>query len=58
MSNIKTKIYLAGKISGLPEDEVSEKFNSADALYSEQGFHVLNRNWGTADANGVVNHIK
>lgn len=36
------KIYIAGKISGLPYDEVRERFNGAEDLLIELGFEVLN----------------
>ena len=36
------KIYIAGKISGLPYDEVRERFNGAEDLLTELGFEVLN----------------
>lgn len=36
------KIYISGKISGLPYDEVQERFNSAEDLLNEIGFDVVN----------------
>lgn len=36
------KIYIAGKISGLPYDEVRERFNGAEDLLTKLGFEVLN----------------
>ena len=36
------KIYLSGKISGLPYSEVQERFDGAEALLTELGFDVVN----------------
>ena len=36
------KIYLSGKISGLPFPYVQQRFNNAEALLTELGFEVVN----------------
>lgn len=36
------RIYISGKISGLPYDEVQERFNGAEDLLTELGFEVAN----------------
>ena len=36
------RIYISGKISGLPYKEVEAKFNDAEALLTELGFEVIN----------------
>jgi hypothetical protein len=35
------KIYISGKITGLPFDEVAEKFNEAERCLAAKGFEVL-----------------
>lgn len=43
MSNNNTKkLYLAGKVTGLPEAEVEQKFNEAQLVYEKLGFEVFN----------------
>lgn len=41
-NNNKKRIYLAGKVTGLPEAEVEKKFNDAETIYTGLGFHVIN----------------
>jgi hypothetical protein len=36
------KVYISGKISGLPENEVREKFDNAEREMIEQGYEVVN----------------
>lgn len=36
------RIYISGKISGLPYNEVEQKFEDAEALLTELGFEVVN----------------
>jgi hypothetical protein len=36
------KIYISGKISGLPENEVKEKFDKAEREMLERGYEVVN----------------
>ena len=36
------RIYISGKISGLPYDEVQERFSGAEDLLTELGFEVAN----------------
>jgi len=36
------KIYIAGKVTGLPEKEVKEKFATAQKAIEAQGFEVIN----------------
>ncbi|WP_297409227.1 DUF4406 domain-containing protein [uncultured Alistipes sp.] len=36
------KIYISGRISGLPIDEVTAKFNEAEAKLKGQGYEVVN----------------
>ncbi|MCZ2129289.1 MAG: DUF4406 domain-containing protein [Bacteroidia bacterium] len=38
----KIRLYLAGKVTGLPEAEVEKKFTDAETIYTELGFHVIN----------------
>ncbi len=40
--NRKKRLYLAGKITGLPEEEYQAKFKTAAQLYEAQGFEVCN----------------
>lgn len=42
MNKQKKRLYLAGKISGLPEADVRTKFARAEDIYSELGFEVIN----------------
>lgn len=42
MTKQKKRLYLAGKISGLPEQDVLNKFANAEDIYSEFGFDVHN----------------
>jgi len=39
---MKLKIYIAGKISGLPISEYTENFKKAEILLSESGFEPVN----------------
>lgn len=36
------RIYISGKISGLPLNMVQERFDDAESLLSELGFDVVN----------------
>jgi hypothetical protein len=36
------KAYIAGKITGLPIDRVSKKFNDAERFLINQGYQVIN----------------
>lgn len=36
------KLYISGKISGLPIEEAIKKFNDAENAYNDQGFEVVN----------------
>ncbi len=36
------RIYIAGKVSGLPENEVREKFLNKERELVQQGFDVVN----------------
>lgn len=55
-TNRKPVIYIAGKITGLPYNEVQQKFQAAKEKLEAQGFMVLNpcdfmpidENWHTA----------
>lgn len=38
----KKKIYIAGKVTGLPETDVRTKFNGAAVLLQELGFQPVN----------------
>jgi hypothetical protein len=40
--NNKPVIYIAGKVTGLPEHEVATKFDKAQKALEERGFKVLN----------------
>jgi hypothetical protein len=37
-----TKIYISGKITGLPMEEVIEKFNNCEKQLQEEGFITFN----------------
>lgn len=39
---MKKKIYIAGKVTGLPQQEVVEKFAKAQKDIEEMGFEVVN----------------
>jgi len=39
---MKKKIYIAGKVTGLPTNEVAVKFANADFNLQNQGFEVIN----------------
>lgn len=43
-------IYISGKITGLPEDQVRNNFSSAEFVLSQQGWNVINPLW--IDLNG------
>lgn len=53
---MKRKAYVAGKITGLPKDEVRTKFNNITSRLNDMGYHVVNpadslddtRNWRDA----------
>ena len=55
-TNTKPVIYVAGKITGLPYNEVQIKFKTAQNMLEREGFKVLNpcefmpidENWHTA----------
>ncbi len=36
------KIYISGRISGLPIDEVTDKFNETEAKLKAKGYEVVN----------------
>lgn len=36
------RIYISGKISGLPYKEAEQRFEDAEALLTELGFEVIN----------------
>jgi nucleoside 2-deoxyribosyltransferase len=38
----KKRIYIAGKVTGLPREQVVKKFNKAEKLLSIEGVEVLN----------------
>ena len=38
----KKRIYLAGKITNLPEADVAKKFQDAETIYTQLGFQVIN----------------
>lgn len=38
----KGKIFIIGKILGIPQPELSEKFQSAETMLSARGFQVVN----------------
>jgi hypothetical protein len=40
--NMKNKIYIAGKVTGLPRTEQELHFNTAEAMLTAQGFTVVN----------------
>ena len=39
---MKKKIYIAGKVTGLPQDEVSIKFANAENDLEQKGFNPVN----------------
>jgi hypothetical protein len=39
---MKKKIYIAGKVTGLPQQEVVDKFAKAQNLLEDSGFEVIN----------------
>ena len=39
---MKKKIYIAGKVTGLPQQEVVDKFAKAQKVIEEMGFEVIN----------------
>lgn len=39
---MKKKIYIAGKVTGLPQDEVIEKFSEAKQKIEALGFEAIN----------------
>ncbi|MGE4345913.1 MAG: DUF4406 domain-containing protein [Flavobacteriaceae bacterium] len=39
---MKKKIYIAGKVTGLPQKEVVEKFEEAQLEIEKQGFYAVN----------------
>jgi nucleoside 2-deoxyribosyltransferase len=39
---MKKKIYIAGKVTGLPQDEVSKKFSEAEDYLEQKGFNPVN----------------
>ena len=38
----QTRVYIAGKVTGLPHDEVVEKFAAAEKVLTDAGFDVVN----------------
>jgi hypothetical protein len=66
----KPVVYIAGKVTGLPTEEVKAKFETAKATLEAHNFHVINpcefikpnENWHTAmrmasTMLNMVNHI-
>lgn len=41
-SNHIMRAYIAGKVTGLPMDEVQQKFAAAERLLQQQGYEVVN----------------
>lgn len=57
------KIYIAGKITGLPQNEVIEKFETAKAKIESLGFHAINpvqvvNDWETTWENAMKKCLK
>lgn len=42
LNKMKKKIYIAGKVTGLPQQEVVDKFAKAQKVIEEMGFEVIN----------------
>ena len=42
MSKTSKLIYIAGKVTGLPDDQVQAKFRAAQAKLEAQGYSVIN----------------
>ncbi|MBD3748964.1 MAG: DUF4406 domain-containing protein [Sphingobacteriales bacterium] len=38
----KPVVYIAGKVTGLPFDEVKEKFHTAHRMLEQKGYYVIN----------------
>ena len=41
-NNRMKKVYISGKITGLPIEEAAAKFDNAEATYKDLGFDVIN----------------
>jgi len=39
---MKKRVYIAGKVTGLPIDKVNKKFNDAERFLVHQGYDVIN----------------
>ncbi len=55
--NRKKKIYIAGKVTGLPYGDVKQKFRAAENQLHEQGYQVVNPTelYQGTDWDGVMN---
>lgn len=55
----KEKVYISGKITGLPIDEAKDNFNNAENKLREKGYEVVNPfNNGLPEKSTWMEHMK